>query len=94
MVDQTQDPPKWINNQKATINPQNNDYKWFQYTLTAALNREIIGGGDSQRITRIRPFIDQYNWKEKILSQGQKTGKSLKQTTKESLLMFYFTKLQ
>ena len=94
MVDQTQDPPKWINNQKATINPQNNDCKWFQYTLTAALNPEIIGGGDSQRITRIRPFIDQYNWKEKILSQGQKTGKSLKQTTKESLLMFYFTKLQ
>ena len=44
MVDQTQDPPKWINNKKATINRQSNYYKWFQYTLIAALNREIIGG--------------------------------------------------
>ena len=52
MVDQTQDPPKWINNQKATINPQNNDYKWFQYTLTAALNREIIGGGGGEGFTK------------------------------------------
>ena len=29
--------PKWLKNQKATINPKNNDDKCFQYALTFAL---------------------------------------------------------
>ena len=36
------DSPKWLKNKKATINPQNNDDKCFQYALTAALNYEQI----------------------------------------------------
>ena len=36
------DSPVWIKNQKATINPNNNDNKCFQYALTVALNYEII----------------------------------------------------
>ena len=31
------DSPKWLKNKKATINPQNNDDKCFQYAITAAL---------------------------------------------------------
>ena len=31
-----------LKNKKATINPQNNDAKCFQYALTAALNNEQI----------------------------------------------------
>lgn len=38
-------------------------------------------------ISKRRPFIDQYNWKEKMFPQDQKTGKSMKQT-KPLLLMF------
>ena len=57
------DSPKWLKNKKATINPKNNDYKCFQYALTVALNFEQIKK-DPQRISRIKPFIDQYNWKE------------------------------
>ena len=34
--------PKWLKNKKATINPENNDDKCFQYTLTFALNYEQI----------------------------------------------------
>ena len=35
--------PKWLENKKATINPQNKkDGKCFQYALTAALNYEQI----------------------------------------------------
>ena len=32
------DSPKWLKNQKATINPRNNHDKCFQYTITVALN--------------------------------------------------------
>ena len=41
--------PKWLKNKKATINPRNNDDKWFQYALTVALNYEKIKK-DPQRI--------------------------------------------
>ena len=57
------DSPKWLKNKKATINPKNNDQKCFQYALTVALNYEQIQN-DPQRISKIMPFIDQYNWKE------------------------------
>ena len=33
--------PKWINNKKATINPQNKDDKCFQYAATMVLNYEL-----------------------------------------------------
>ena len=48
---------------KATINPKNNDDRCFQYALTVALNHEQIKK-NSQRISKIKPFIDQYNWKD------------------------------
>ena len=57
------DSPKWLKNKKATINPKNKDDKCFQYALTVTLNYEKIKT-DPQRISRIKPFIDQYNWKE------------------------------
>ena len=34
------DSPEWLKNQKATINPKNNDDKCFQYALTVALNND------------------------------------------------------
>ena len=55
------DSPEWLKNKMATINPKNNDDKWFQYALIAALNHEQIKK-NPQRITKIKPFIDQYNW--------------------------------
>ena len=48
---------------KATINPKNNDGKCFQFALTVALNYAQIKK-DSQRILKIKHFIDKYNWKE------------------------------
>ena len=56
--------PDWIENKKATINPQNKkDNKCFQYALTVALNHEK-SKRDRQRISKIKPFFDQYNWNE------------------------------
>ena len=42
------------------VNQKNNENKCFQYALTVTLNHEKIGK-DPQRITKIKPFIDQYS---------------------------------
>ena len=57
------DSPKWLKDKKSTINPKNNDHKCFQYAVTLALNLDKIKK-DPQRISKIKPFIDQYNWKD------------------------------
>ena len=48
-----------IKSKKVTINPQNNDNNYFLCVATVPLNHESIGK-NPQRITRIRPFINQY----------------------------------
>ena len=57
------DSPDWIKNKKATtINSINiKDNKCFQYVVTVALNYEEMKK-DLQRITKIKPFINKYNW--------------------------------
>ena len=55
--------PKWLKNKKSTINPKNNDDKCFQYAVTLALNFDKVKK-DPQRVSKIKPFIDQYNWKD------------------------------
>ena len=57
------DSPKWLKDKKSTINPKNNDYKCFQYAVTLALNLDNINK-HPQRISKIKPFIDQYNWND------------------------------
>ena len=54
----------FIKNKKATINPINKkDNECFQYTVTVALNHEEKKK-NAQRITKIKSFINKYNWKE------------------------------
>ena len=55
------DSPKWLKNKKSTINPKNNDYKCFQYAVALALNLDKINN-HPERISKIKPFIEQYNW--------------------------------
>ena len=53
----------WFDKKQATINPINKvDNKCFRYAVTVALNYEEIKK-DPQRITKIKPSIDKYNWK-------------------------------
>ena len=49
------DSPKWLKNKKSTINPKNNDDKCFQYAVTLK---------DPQRVSKIKPFIEKYNWED------------------------------
>ena len=57
------DSPKWLKDKKSTINPKNNDDKSFQYAVTLALNLDNIDN-HPERISKIKPFINQYNWKD------------------------------
>ena len=56
------DPPDWIKNRKATINPIiKKGNKCFQYAVTVNLSYEETGK-DRQRIINIKSFINKYNW--------------------------------
>ena len=65
------DSPEWLKNKKATINPKNKDDKCFQYGLTVALNYQNIKK-NSQRISKIKPLIGQYNRREISFPSHQK----------------------
>ena len=70
------DSPKWLTDKKSTINPKNNDDKCFQYAVILALNLDNINK-HPQRISKIRPFIDQYNWKDIDFSPTNKDWRKL-----------------
>ena len=61
----------WLKTKKATINPKNSGDKYFQYALTVALNHKNIKNY-TERMTPIKPFIDQYDWKEINLPSNEK----------------------
>ena len=75
------DSPKWLKHKNATINPRNNDDKCFQYALTVALNYEQIKKYH-QRISEIKPFNDQYNWKEIDFLSHRKDWKKIESNNK------------
>ena len=55
---------EWIKNKGVTINPKNTkDNNCFQYAITAALNYQNIDH-HPERISKLRPFINNYNWKD------------------------------
>ena len=83
------DSPKWLKNKKATINPKNNDNNCFQYSLTAVLNYENIKN-HPQRVSNIKPFIDQYNWKEIEFPSEQKDWKNFELNNKTITLIILF----
>ena len=55
--------PEWLINKKVKINPKTNDGRCFQYAMKMTLNNEQIES-HPERISHIKPFIDQYNWKK------------------------------
>ena len=47
------------------------------------MNKLRVTQKEYQRIPKIKPFIDQYNWKEIDFPCHKKTGKSLKKIIKQ-----------
>ena len=78
--------PRWLKSKKCTINPQNeNDNNCFQYAVSVALNYEKINN-HSEKLSKIRPFIDQYNWSEINFPSNQKYWKKFQSNNKSIAL--------
>ena len=56
------DSPDRIKKEKAIINPENANDKFFQYAVTVELNYEEIES-HPKRFSNIKLFINKYNWK-------------------------------
>ena len=82
------DSPKWLKDKKSTINPKSNDYKCFQYADTLALNLGKINK-NSQRISKIKPFIEEYNWKDIDFPSTSKDWKKLDLNNEVALNILY-----
>ena len=82
------DSPKWLKDKKSTINPKNNDYKCFQYAVTLALNLDKING-HPQRISKIKPFIEEYNWKDIDFPSTSKDWEKIELNNEVALNILY-----
>ena len=82
------DSPKWLKDKKSTINPKNDDHKCFQYAVILALNLDKIKK-DPQRISKIKSFIDQYNWKDIDFPSTSKDWKKFKLNNEIALNILY-----
>ena len=77
--------PEWLINKRATINPKNKDNKCFQYSITVVLNHQNI-----ERISKIEPFINQYNWEGIDFPAGIKDWKKFERNNKTIALNILF----
>ena len=82
------DSPTWLKDKKPTINPKNNDHKCFQYAVTLGLNLDKINK-HPQRISKIKPFIDQYNWKDVDFPSTSKDWRKLELHNEIALNILY-----
>ena len=81
---------KWLRNKGATINLQNHDDdNCFQYAVTAALHHQNIENYP-ERISNLKPFIDQYKWKGTEFPSHSKDSKKFEQNNKAIALNILF----
>ena len=83
------DSPDWIKNKKATINSKNKGNECFKYAITVALNHEKIKK-DPQRISKPKPFTDNYNWNDTKFPSHSKDWKKFEQNSKTIALNILF----
>ena len=75
----------WLRGKKeATINGVNS----FQNALNEALNYQTIET-HPERISKIMPYIDKYNWEEIEFSAGSNDWKNLNKVIRKLLLIYY-----
>ena len=82
------DSPKWLKDKKSTINPKNNDDKCFQYAVILALNLDNIDN-HPERISKIKTFIDKYNWKDTDFPATSKDWKKFELNNEIALNILY-----
>ena len=78
--------PYWLKNKKCTINPQSkNDNRCFQYSVIVALNYQKIKKNPA-RVSKIKPFINQYNWDRINFPPQEQDDKTLEMNNKSIAL--------
>ena len=82
------DSPKWLKVKKSTINHKNNDDKCFQYAVTLALNLHNIKN-NPQRVSKIKPFIEKYNWEDIDFPSTSKDWKKFECNNEVALNILY-----
>ena len=82
------DSPQWLKNKKSTINPKNNDDECFQYAVTLALNLNSIDN-HLERISKIKSFINKYNWKDIDFPAMSKDWKKFESNNEIALYILY-----
>ena len=81
--------PSWIKNKKATVNPKSKDNNCFRDAIIAALEKIKH---NPERISGLKPFFDQYNWKDTEFPLHSKDWKKFKQNNKTIALIILFVK--
>ena len=82
--------PEWLRNKGAIVNPKNyDDNDCFQYAITVALNHQNIEN-HPERISNLKPFIDQYEWKGIVFPLHSKDWKKFEQNNKAIALNILF----
>ena len=81
--------PTWLKSKKCTINPQNqNDNNCFHYAVTVAMNYDEINN-HPEKISKSKPFIDQYNWDDINFPRDQKDWKKFESNNKPIALNIF-----
>ena len=68
-------------NKKGTINPKNEADKCFVYGITASLNHHKIDS-HPERISNLKPYINDYNWRGIEFSAKSKDWKKFEKNNK------------
>ena len=72
-----------LKNKRGTINPKNtNDNECFKYAIISALHHQEIGR-NPQRISKLKPFINSYNWKDIEFPNCYKDWRKFEQNNEE-----------
>ena len=79
---------QWLKTKKSTINPKNNNDKCFQYAVTLSLNLNSIDN-HPERISKIKPFINKYNWKDIDFPAMSKDWKKFESNNEIALNILY-----
>ena len=76
---------EWIKNEKCTINPQNKDNKYFQYSIIVSLYHKEIKS-NPERISKANRFINNFNWENINFPPQEQDYKTLEMNNKSIAL--------
>ena len=77
--------PKWLVVKRSILNPINNDNKCFQYSIVLSLHQEQIGK-NCCTISKIKLFINKYNWENINFPPQEQDYKTLEMNNKSIAL--------